>query len=149
MGMVNLPSIRDYWRRDIVFNYRPLSSRISCIQFLDIHQFIIHFVNNDSLPTYGDPNYSKIQKVKLILTYIFSKLQNLFVPDRDDAVDESMVKYKGRSSTEQYMPQKPVEKGFKIWMLADSATGYVLKFTVMREKRVIQLKGVWVQTLNV
>ena len=133
MGMVNLPSIRDYWRRDIAFNYRPLSSRISRTRFLDIHRFI-HFVNNDSLPTYGDPNYSKIQKVKPILTYISSKLQNLLVPDRDVAVDEAMVKYKGRSSIKQYMPQKPVKRGFKIWMLADSATGYVLKFTVYKGK---------------
>ena len=133
MGMVNLPSIRDYWRRDITFNYWPLSSRISRTRFLDIHRFI-HFVNNDSLPTYGDPNYSKIQKVKPILTYISSKLQNLFVPDRDVAVDEAMVKYKGRSSIKQYMPQKPVKRGFKIWMLADSATGYVLKFTVYEGK---------------
>ena len=45
-----------------------------------------------------------------------------------------MVKYKGRSSKKQYIPQKPVKQGFKIWMLADSATGYVLKFTVYEGK---------------
>ena len=59
MGMVNLPSIKDYWRKDVVFNYRPLSSRISRTQFLDIHRFL-HFVDNNLLPNYGDPNYSKI-----------------------------------------------------------------------------------------
>ena len=69
MGMVNLPSIKDYWRNDIVFNYRPLSSRISRTRFMDIHCFL-HFVDNDSLPAYGDPSYSKIQKVKPVLTYI-------------------------------------------------------------------------------
>ena len=28
------------------------------------------------------------------------------------------------------MPQKPVKRRFKIWMLADSDTGYVMKFSV-------------------
>ena len=32
------------------------------------------------------------------------------------------------------MPQKPVKRSFKIWMLADSATGYVLKFSVYEGK---------------
>ena len=134
MGIVNLPSIMDYWRKDIVFNYRPLSSRISRTRFLDIHRFL-HFVDNESLPSYGDPRYSKIQKVKPVLTYISSKFQELFNPGRDLSVDEAMVKYKGRSSIKQYMPKKPIKKGFKIWMLADSDTGYVLKFNVYEGKR--------------
>ena len=40
MGMINLPSIQDYWKKDVVFNYRPLSSRISRTRFLDIHRFL-------------------------------------------------------------------------------------------------------------
>ena len=103
----------DYWRKDIVFNYRPLSSRISRTRFLDIHRFL-HFVDNESLPSYGDPRYSKIQKVKPVLTYISSKFQELFNPGRDLSVDEAMVKYKGRSSIKQYMPKKPIKRGFKI-----------------------------------
>ena len=100
---------------------------------MDIHCFL-HFVDNDSLPAYGDPSYSKIQKVKPVLTYISTKLYEAFVPGRDLSVDEAMVKYKGRSSIKQYMPAKPVKRGFKIWMLADAATGYVLKFSVYEGK---------------
>ena len=103
MGIGNLPSIMDYWRKDIVFNYRPLSSRISRTRFLDTHRFS-HFVD-ESLPTYGDPRYSKIQKVKPVLTYISFKFQELFNPGCDSSVDEAMVKYKGRSSIMQYMPK--------------------------------------------
>ena len=60
--------------------------------------------------------------------------QNLFVPGRDVSVDEAMIKYKGRSSIKQYMPNKPIKRGFNIWMLADSETGYALKFSVYKEK---------------
>lgn len=121
MGMVNLPSIRDYWRKDEL-NYTPLSSRISRSRFLDIHRFL-HFVDNELLPSYGDPEYSKIQKIKPVLTYISQKCGGLFVPGQNLAVDEAMVKYKGRSSIKQYMPKKPIKRGFKIWMIADSKSG--------------------------
>ena len=43
-----------------------------------------------------------------------------------------MIKYEGRSSIKQYMPNKPIKRGFKIWMLADSETGYALKFSVYK-----------------
>ena len=133
MGMVNLPSIRDYWRKDETFNYRPLTTRISRTRFLQIHRFL-HFVDNDSLPPYGDASYSKIQKVKPILTYISGKCSQLFIPGKDLAVDEAMVKYKGRSSIKQYMPKKPIKRGFKVWMIADSDSGYVTKFKVYEGK---------------
>ena len=51
-----------------------------------------------------------------------------FIPGRDLSVDEAMVKFKGRSSIKQYMPKKPIKRGFKIWMLADSDSGYVTNF---------------------
>ena len=36
-----------------------------------------------------------------------------------------MIKYKGRLYFRQYMPKKPVKYGIKVWMAADSKTGYV------------------------
>ena len=43
------------------------------------------------------------------------------------AIDEAMVKYKGRSSLKQYLPMKPIKRGFKVWVrptapMASSAT---------------------------
>ena len=94
----------------------------------------LHFVNNDSLPEYGEPTYSKIQKVKPILTYMSTRSETRFVLGRDIAIDEAMVKYKGRSSIKQYMPKKPIKRGFKIWMMADSSSGYVAKYQVYEGK---------------
>ena len=133
MGIVQLPSIRDYWSNSDTFHYKPIASRISRTRFLQIHRFL-HFVNNDDIPTYGQPNYSKIQKVKPILAYLSDKCNMNFIPGRDVAIDEAMVKYKGRSSLKQYMPKKPIKRGFKIWMRADSKSGYVSQFTVYEGK---------------
>ena len=42
MGLVQLPSISDYWKRDPVFHYQPIASKISRNRFFDIHRFIFH-----------------------------------------------------------------------------------------------------------
>jgi hypothetical protein len=46
---------------------------------------------------------------------------------RDLTVDESMVGHKGRDYTVQYMPAKKAHLwGAKLWVLAESDTGYTL-----------------------
>ena len=52
-----------------------------------------------------------------------------------------MVPYKGRSSLKQYMPKKPVRRGLKVWMRADSLTGYVSQFQVYVGKEVSSERG--------
>lgn len=44
--------------------------------------------------------------------------------------DKSMVKFKGRSSMKQYMPKKPIKRGYKVWARCDSETGYLHQFNV-------------------
>nr|CAI5821849.1 unnamed protein product [Callosobruchus analis] len=38
-----------------------------------------------------------------------------------------MIAFKGRSAIKQFMPMKPVKRGYKVWCLADSQTGYICK----------------------
>ena len=40
------------------------------------------------------------------------------------SIDEAMVPFKGPSSMKQYMPIKPIKRGFKIWVIADALNGY-------------------------
>jgi hypothetical protein len=46
------------------------------------------------------------------------------------AVDEGMVPFKGHSSMKQHMPMKPVKRGYKVWYMADSRTGFVSQFDI-------------------
>ncbi|KAL3187120.1 hypothetical protein MRX96_026043 [Rhipicephalus microplus] len=58
-----------------------------------------------------------------------------YTPSSHLAVDESMILFKGRSSMKQYMPMKPkIKRGYKVWSLADSETGYLLKFQLYEGK---------------
>ena len=40
------------------------------------------------------------------------------------SIDESMTKFKGRSTLNQYLPMKPVKRSIKLWMRCDALTGY-------------------------
>jgi hypothetical protein len=68
------------------------------------------------------------------LEEIMSCLKNTFQKARSDSttqsIDESMVKFKERSSLKQYLPMKPVKRGIKIWMRSDSLTGYTYDFNI-------------------
>ncbi|XP_035233953.1 piggyBac transposable element-derived protein 3-like [Stegodyphus dumicola] len=57
------------------------------------------------------------------------------------AIDESMAKFKGRSSLKQYMPMKPVKRGIKIWQRCDSKTGYVYDMNIYSGKETGEVQG--------
>jgi hypothetical protein len=44
---------------------------------------------------------------------------------RRGSIDETMVKFKGRSNLKQYLPAKPIKRGYKISSLCDFITGYL------------------------
>ena len=50
------------------------------------------------------------------------------------SIDESMIKFKGRNTMKQYMPKKPVKRGYKVWVRADPVTGYMSQFEVYTGK---------------
>lgn len=53
-----------------------------------------------------------------------------YAPNRENAIDEGLIKFKGRLAFKQYMPLKPAKRGIKVWLRADSTTHYVSAFEV-------------------
>ncbi len=66
MGLNQKPSINDYWRKDPIFHYNPISDRIS---YLEISKNL-HFVDNSTLAPRTDPNYDKLGNVRPLLIYL-------------------------------------------------------------------------------
>lgn len=50
------------------------------------------------------------------------------------SIDESMVKFKGRSVMKQYLPLKPIKRGIKIWERCDSEAGFVYDLDIYSGK---------------
>ena len=117
MGIVKLPSISDYWKKNPIFRYEPISSRVTRDRFWQIRRYL-HFVDNTTVPPPGVPNSDRLSKVRPVVDYITNKCQTQYKPPQDLSVDEAMVKFQGRSSMKQYIPLKPIKRGIKVWVLA-------------------------------
>ena len=129
MGINHLPEIRDYWSVSEYFRYAPIADRISRDRFEEITRFL-HFVDNDSLPARGEEGYSRLQKVDPVISALKTNFQSAYYPHCELSIDEAMIPFKGRSSMKQYLPLKPVKRGFKVWAMADAHNGYMYDFNV-------------------
>ena len=73
MGLVKLPSLKD-WKRDEMFHYSPIASRISRDCFHDLH-----FVDNATLSPSGSPGYKKLGKIQPILDVLCQSFQSIYI----------------------------------------------------------------------
>jgi len=96
-------------------------------RYQEIWRFL-HLANN----AMRDPA-DKLFKLRSFIAFISDKFQSVYVPTWF-SVDESMVKWKGRLAWRQYMPQKPIKFGMKVWALCESTTGYMSNFQVYTGK---------------
>ena len=69
MGIVRLPTIRNYWNKDAVFYCSPVANKITRDRFLDLNRYL-HFVDNSTLAPPGSPGYDKPGKVRPIIKMI-------------------------------------------------------------------------------
>jgi hypothetical protein len=124
MGINSLPTMKHYWSKDNVFHNSFISSIMSRNRFLQIF-YNLHLADNSLEPKSGSTNYSKIYKIKHFVEILLRNFQNNYKFGHYGSIDETMVKFKGRSSLKQYIPSKPIKRGYKIWCLCDSITGYL------------------------
>ena len=56
--------------------------------------------------------------------------QMAYYPHQQVTVDEAMVLFKGRSTIKQFMPLKPIKRGYKVWCICDSINGLAYEIEV-------------------
>ena len=80
----------------------------------------------------GSPGITprKIEKIKPLLDVLIPRFQELYHPSQNLSIDETIVGFRGRFGSIQYMPQKPTKWGIKAFLLADAANGYLLNCLV-------------------
>lgn len=71
--------------------------------------------------------------------YSNEKFQKIIDPLSYLSVDVSMIPIKGRSNL-KYLPMKPIKRRYKVWCLADSSLGYIIKFEIYTGKSLIPMK---------
>nr|CAI5843714.1 unnamed protein product [Callosobruchus analis] len=133
MGFHTLRSLRLYWSTDQNFHVSRISSIMSQKRFLHILRYL-HLNDNDVMPQRGNDRFDRLYKVRPLVDILNERFSSLYAPYRELSIDESMVAFKGRTTLKQYMPMKPVKRGFKVWVIACSRTGYNLGFKIYEGK---------------
>ena len=123
MGIVDLPSVKDYWSTSWPFNTPHFSKLLSRDSFLLLLKFL-HLADNTKQLAQGQPGYDKLFKLRPFMDPLIRSFQEAFVPQQQLSIDEA-ISYKGRLSFLQYLPKKPKNWGMKAWALADSKLGYI------------------------
>lgn len=86
-------------------------------------------------------NHDPLFKLKPLLDDSTLLCRTYYVPGMQVSIDERMVAFKGRCGMKQYIKNKPTKRGFKIWVLADSKTGYTYTFEIYTGKRLTKTKN--------
>ena len=129
MGYHKLPSYKHYWKGAKDLNVPAISEVMTRDRFVEILSNI-HVNNNENIPQNNKDKLFKLRPMIDSLNQIFLESSS---GTRELSVDESMIKFKGRSTIKQYNPMKPIKRGYKLWCIADQ-NGYIMKFSVYQGK---------------
>ncbi|XP_037034384.1 piggyBac transposable element-derived protein 4-like [Bradysia coprophila] len=129
MGIHQLPTLKCYWSSDPILRVDAIAAVMPASRFKKIVENL-HLNDNEKQLPRTDPNYDKLHKLRPLLDHLNDVIDRVYKPSSRYSIDESMIKFKGRCFLKQYMPQKPIKWGYKVWCLADALTGYIISFFI-------------------
>ena len=132
MGCKRLPSVRQYWMRSQPFLYCSLISSIMSLGRWEDIMRCLHLVDNNSVVRdVKDPRFDRIAKTRWLVENFVKVSKEIYNLEREITVDECVIPYKGRYCfIRQFMPDKPVRFGIKVWLLASSKSRFVWQIEV-------------------
>ena len=128
-GLVRLSRADRYWSLKTLY-YGNWARRIipSHKRWQALCAFL-HVVHPDQ----EDPN-DKLKKVRYVVDKVRNACKLYYQPSQQVAVDERMIKSKARFGFKQYIKNKPVRFGVKVFALCDSQNSYCYNFEVYTGK---------------
>ncbi|KFM82040.1 PiggyBac transposable element-derived protein 4, partial [Stegodyphus mimosarum] len=126
MGTVRMNRLQDYWKKDPLFHNAGIANSISRNRFLLILR-ALHFAKN-SEP--GEPQPTdRLYKIRPVIDFFNERMCEIYYPNRELSLDESMVLWRGRLLFRQYIKNKRHKYGIKLYILSTSS-GIVQKIAV-------------------
>ena len=134
MGIIQLPRLEMYWQQSHTLLTTPgVSSIMSLVRFEQIFRFL-HLANSDLQIPAGEPGYDRLFKVRGLLDIVTPLFEAEYNLHEQVTIDEAMIPFKGRLSFKQYMKDKPVKWGIKVFTLSDATNGYVYRIQIYTGK---------------
>ena len=128
MGIINCSDVRDFWSTDPILSHPWFPSIMSRDRFLQILSYL-HLNNNNN-----NAGNDKLFKVRPFLNHLVGQCKRQYKPQREVSVDEQMIGTKCRIGFRQYLPLKPTKWGIKVWVMADSVSGYCCNLQIYTGK---------------
>lgn len=125
MAMINnmRKSERDYWSENDLLGFKEIRNCMHRNDYLRIKKHL-KFAKNCDIN-----NKDRIWKVRPLTNLFQINIQQFGFFVSNLSVDESMIKFFGRTILKQYMPKKPIRFGIKLWSLC-TISGYLLDFDI-------------------
>jgi hypothetical protein len=127
------PNIESHWSTDPVLRCSFCTNVISRDRFLNILS-VFDLNDNSQQKKASENGFDALFKVRPLLWKLTDKFQQTYYPEEAVSVDEGMCPFRGRASFRVHMPQKPNKYGMKLFILAESRTGYIWNFEVYHGK---------------
>jgi len=128
MSIIQAPNLEIYWSTKSLYHGLWARAFMSKLRFKQIQSFLK--ISNPDTEREDD----KLRKVRFVHDFLQRKCMKFWQPNEFVSVDERMVRNKGRYSFRQYIKDKPTKWGMKLWVVADSVTGYTYNFNVYTGK---------------
>ena len=90
----------------------------------------LHFNDGATAVPRGEDGHDKLHQIRPLITRLSDTFSTGYKPNRENAIDEGHIKFKGRFGFKQYMPLKPAKRGIKVCIRADSVSHFVCQFQV-------------------
>ncbi|XP_030585237.1 activating transcription factor 7-interacting protein 1 isoform X2 [Archocentrus centrarchus] len=125
MGFVKAPELTDYWRTSSLYSFPFTKKTITMKKFLTISR-ALHLSSaaedDANERKRGTRKFDCLGKIKPLYTEIREACKRSYHPDQHISV------------LEQYIESKPTRGGFKLFVLAESKTGYTWDYFVYEGK---------------
>ena len=103
-----LSNLSDYWSSNSSMGNQFIKNTISRNRFQILMSKL--YFNHPEKPD----NATKLYYVEELVNCMKQTLSNAMSESSHQSIDESMVKFKGRSVLKQYSPLKPMKRGVKV-----------------------------------
>ena len=132
MAQVKKPNLQSYWSIRKSLHTPFFSELIPFNRFVLLSKFL-HFTNNENLP-----ENDRLRKIAPVLNHLQQNFREVYYPQESVAIDESLIKFRGRLCYIQFNPQKRARFGIKIYKICESVSGYCLGFSIYTGKKPAQ-----------
>uniref|UniRef100_A0A8C1XPE6 PiggyBac transposable element-derived protein domain-containing protein n=1 Tax=Cyprinus carpio TaxID=7962 RepID=A0A8C1XPE6_CYPCA len=124
-----LSELEDYWAEYWPTATPGFGKVMSRNRFEMILSFL-HFTNNEECVDRGQPGYDRLFKIRPIINLVIPRFSAMYGPSKQLSLDEMTIAFKGKSTLKMYNPNKPDKYGYKVFVLSEAKSGYVLQWSM-------------------